>query len=53
MTVSRKRKSEIVRWLSEMSRNGWANARIEDYQPLERELRGWEPLQRMSTDERN
>lgn len=33
-----KRRSEIIRQLSELSRNGWENARPSDYQPLEREL---------------
>jgi hypothetical protein len=34
-----KRRSEIVRALSDLSRNGWANALPCDYEPLERELR--------------
>jgi hypothetical protein len=36
---NRKRKSDIIRALSDLSRNGWANARPEDYEPLEAELR--------------
>lgn len=34
-----KRRSEIIRRLSELSRNGWQNALPCDYEPLERELR--------------
>jgi len=37
--MNRKRKSAIVAELSRMSRAGWANARPEEYQALERELR--------------
>jgi hypothetical protein len=33
------RRSVIVAELSKLSRNGWANARPVDYQPLEAELR--------------
>lgn len=33
------RRREIIRALAELSRNGWANARPYDYEPLERELR--------------
>lgn len=36
--AQRNRRSEIVRQLSELSRNGWENARECDYKPLEREL---------------
>ena len=36
----RKRRSEITTELSRLSRNGWANAKPADYQPLERELDG-------------
>lgn len=36
---NRKRRSEIIRILSYLSRNGWANARYEDYAALEAELR--------------
>jgi hypothetical protein len=32
------RRSAIVAELSRLSRNGWANARREDWEPLEREL---------------
>ncbi|WP_439357882.1 hypothetical protein [Bradyrhizobium sp. DASA03007] len=38
----RRRRLEIIRALSDMSRNGWAGARFEDYHPLEVELRGLE-----------
>jgi hypothetical protein len=34
-----KRRSEIIRILSDLSRNGWANARTGDYEALEAELR--------------
>lgn len=37
-SARRKRRMEIIRALSAMSRNGWANARFEDYHPLEVEL---------------
>lgn len=37
--AQRKRRSEIIRQLSELSRNGWARARYEDYASLEIELR--------------
>lgn len=37
-----KRRSEIIRLLSELSRNGWRDARPCDYEPLERELRSLE-----------
>jgi hypothetical protein len=37
--MKRSRRSEIIRQLCELSRNGWANARPCDYEPLERELR--------------
>lgn len=33
------RRSSIVKQLSELSRDGWAGARFEDYAPLEQELR--------------
>lgn len=36
--TQRKRRSEIIRQLSELSRDGWARARYEDYSPLEKEL---------------
>ena len=40
MTKTRKtRRSEIIRILSDLARDGWANARPCDYQPLEKELR--------------
>lgn len=35
----RKRYSQIVKELSDLSRKGWAFAKPDDYQPLERELR--------------
>lgn len=38
-TAKRKRRSEIIRQLANLSRNGWADARSFDYEPLERELR--------------
>jgi hypothetical protein len=34
-----KRKTAIIAELSNLSRNGWANAKSVDYAPLERELR--------------
>jgi hypothetical protein len=34
-----KRRSEIIRELCNLSRDGWANAKPCDYEPLERELR--------------
>jgi hypothetical protein len=34
----RARRSAIIRELSDLSRNGWSQARPCDYQPLEREL---------------
>lgn len=34
-----KRKSVIISQLVELSRNGWANAKPEDYLPLEKELK--------------
>ena len=36
---SRKRRSDIIKQLSDLSRNGWANAHPCDYEPLEAELR--------------
>jgi hypothetical protein len=36
---SKKRRIEIIKILSDLSRNGWANARREDYVALEAELR--------------
>lgn len=39
MTKKQKRRLEIIRALSDLSRNGWAGARREDYAPLEAELR--------------
>jgi len=35
----KERRSEIIRALSELSRKGWRDARLCDYEPLERELR--------------
>ena len=40
------RKLAIINQLSELSRNGWKNAKWYDYQPLERELRALESLER-------
>ncbi|MEY9435874.1 hypothetical protein [Bradyrhizobium elkanii] len=34
----KRRRMALIRILSDMSRNGWANARFEDYHPLETEL---------------
>ena len=34
-----KRRSEIIRELCRLSRNGWRDAKPCDYEPLERELR--------------
>lgn len=34
----RRRRLAIIRILSDMSRGGWANARYDDYRPLEVEL---------------
>lgn len=36
--LQRRRRAEIIRELSELSRDGWANAEPCDYAPLEREL---------------
>lgn len=41
-TVKKQRRLQILKELSDLSRNGWANARPCDYQPLEDELN--EPL---------
>lgn len=38
MTKMQKRRSEIIKMLSELSRNGWEAAKEYDYKPLEREL---------------
>lgn len=35
----RARRVEIIKALSDLSRNGWAGVRPEDYKPLEDELR--------------
>lgn len=37
--AQQKRRSEIIKTLSDLSRNGWANALPCDYEPLEKELR--------------
>lgn len=37
--AQKKRRIEIIKQLSDLSKNGWANARPCDYEPLERELR--------------
>lgn len=42
----RARRSAIIAELSRLSRNGWANARPCDYEPLEAELRSIEEGQR-------
>lgn len=34
-----KRRSEIIKMLSDLSRGGWKNARYDDYAPLEADLR--------------
>lgn len=34
-----KRRLQIIRMLCDLSRNGWVNAKPEDYEPLEAELR--------------
>ncbi len=39
----RERRRIIVHQLCEMSRDGWRNAKMSDYQPLEAELRKIEP----------
>lgn len=39
MSKNQKRRIEIIKILSDLSRNGWANARHEDYAALEAELR--------------
>ena len=44
-----KRRSIIVHQLCEMSREGWKNAKMSDYQPLEAELRTLEPALRRPT----
>jgi hypothetical protein len=36
--VNTKRRSVIIAQLVELSRNGWANARVSDWKPLEDEL---------------
>jgi hypothetical protein len=36
----RQRRARIIRQLSELSREGWAHAKEDDYRPLERELHG-------------
>jgi hypothetical protein len=40
--TQKKRRSAIIRELSNLSKNGWNNARPEDYLPLESELRALE-----------
>lgn len=35
----RRRRSVLIHELSNLSRNGWAGARYEDYAPLEAELK--------------
>lgn len=39
MSKKQQRRISIIKMLSDLSRNGWANARPEDYLPLEKELR--------------
>jgi hypothetical protein len=36
---ARKHRTAIIKILSDLSRGGWQNARPQDYQPLEAELR--------------
>lgn len=38
----RQRRIEIIKQLSDLSRDGWARAKPYDYQPLEAELRALE-----------
>lgn len=38
MTKLQKRRSSIIKELSDLSRNGWANAHEADWKPLEDEL---------------
>ena len=38
MTKKQKRRSEIIKELTRLSRNGWANALPVDYEPLEAAL---------------
>lgn len=38
MSKKQKRRIELIKALSDLSRNGWANAKPYDYQPLEAEL---------------
>lgn len=42
MTKARKRRLAIIRILSDLSRDGWKNARHDDYAQLENELRDLE-----------
>ncbi len=38
--MTKQRRSLLIGELCRLSRNGWANARPEDYQPIEAELYG-------------
>jgi hypothetical protein len=40
----KQRRTAIIKALSDLSRNGWANARPYDYEPLEAELRKLAPV---------
>ena len=42
-----KRRSDLIRQLSDLSRNGWAIAKPYDYQALEAELRGLDLTQQL------
>jgi hypothetical protein len=39
MTKAKRHRLTVIRLLSTLSRDGWKNARYEDYAPLEKELR--------------
>jgi hypothetical protein len=39
MTKAKRRRLALIHILSDLSRDGWKNARYEDYAPLEKELR--------------
>lgn len=42
MTKAKRRRLSLIRALSDLSKEGWKNARYEDYAPLEAELRDLE-----------
>lgn len=50
MSKTAKRRSEIVRQLADLSRDGWANARPEDYRELEAELHDLDEYRRDQED---